>query len=346
MQHSESETPLSKQSNPDIDRIVTQTLYEGLRVKHELLYGVVKDRNTGKAHHDYVSFKTLRKTKASPWKLDPKASFTLSEDKNQELSRALSFLNETRASTAINSHSDWSHKDLVQALNQLDHADRLEIIIRLLHDLKQSPDSKQIMSLMEHLEANDLRLGQGLFQIAAWRQSLREFHHLLKQVASATTLKVFFEQHLWLLGLPTCPLVNLTELFQNLATPIQGEFILLEPSKNEFILLGFGDCLSDTNLLDFDPVYQCWFPCSELTILQGQLNMCLGQLNPLLKKQAQLSDIQIQSHLFIGQSATDQLANQALQDYQQHLKELKIRTYSQVNQQALQLLSYLQQRHK
>ena len=86
-----SEGDARPQGNPDIDRLTHLPLYEGQRVKHELVYGVVKDRNTGEFHHDYASFRTLRKTKASPWKPDPRASFTLSDDKAGLLAAAVCF---------------------------------------------------------------------------------------------------------------------------------------------------------------------------------------------------------------------------------------------------------------
>lgn len=76
--------------------MASQTLYEGQRVKREVSYTQIKDRNTGAFHHDAVTFKTWRKSKTQPWKLDPAASVTLAENNQGELSKALEWIQQHR----------------------------------------------------------------------------------------------------------------------------------------------------------------------------------------------------------------------------------------------------------
>lgn len=96
----ESETPHfhvhKSRHNPDIEGVSSMALYEGKRVKRDISYTVIRDRNTGAFHHDSVSLKTFRKRKDKPWKLDESSSITLSEDKDGELTKVIEFLQTCR----------------------------------------------------------------------------------------------------------------------------------------------------------------------------------------------------------------------------------------------------------
>lgn len=333
------------QINPDIDSISSLNLYEGQRVKHELIYGVVKDRKTGQFHHDYVTFKTLRKTKATPWKPDPKASFTLSEDKTQELSRALEFLQHKRGllqpakpQSSETKAGASEHHQLIGLLEQLDQQDRLELVLRLIRDLKAS-DAKALIALLEQQEQAELEAAERLFLIGNWRKSLREYHRLLKSEASARSLRQFLAGQLWILGAEQAQLLTLSDLWPE-AAEVRFELLLLKKSPHQLELIACGALQTDSRLLDFDPEYASWYPCVELSILLGQVQYLLAQLRQQQPEQA------IRCRILMGFSQAEPEVLKALKGFNQSLSRIEILSYDQLDTQAIRALSSLQQYDK
>ncbi len=327
------------QHNPDIDSISSIRLYEGTRVRQELVYGVVKDRKTGRFHHDYATFKTYRKSKQQPWKPDPKASFTLSEDKAQALTQALAFLATRRPAPenllSPDAKAD-AHHDLIDQINQLDSEERLEIILRLLRDVLADPEPRQIMSMFEAIDAEQLASGARLFQIASWRKSLRGFHRLMRDpVSEAQQFSRFFAEYPWLIGHADS---------EPLGWEAVPEVLVYRGSDNWLELILTRTPLTEHGLFHGDE-RQGWHPVHELSQALGQAQILLEQLNPDdLNPRPDWTLQGVKARILIGHSRQDLLQEKALQRYNRHLHRIEVQTFDQLDKLALSRLSQLQVR--
>ncbi|MEZ0369874.1 MAG: hypothetical protein ACAI44_12380 [Candidatus Sericytochromatia bacterium] len=326
------------QVNPDIDSISSLNLYEGTRVRHELIYGVVKDRKTGLFHHDYATFKTLRKTKATPWKADPKASFTLSEDKQQEVSKALDFLAAARGRPLEIAAGGLDHGRLIAALDGLDAEDRLEIILRLIRDLRTFEEPRQLMALIEQVDAEQLAAATRLFQIAGRRKALREFHRLLKTPDSEPgRFRDQFASHPWLLGSEACEPLSLEGIDS-------ADDLLLQRTSDNWLELTLVRTPLPEPRLFHGEAPSGWFPIPELVMALSRVQLLLEKLDPetlLLEDEWTLQGRR--ARIVIGHLHGDPVQEMALQRLNRHLKQIEILSYDQVDRNAIKALARLQQ---
>lgn len=344
----QAESP-AHHGNPDIDRIVHLNLYEGQRVKHELLYGVVKDRKSGAFHHDYATFRTLRKTKATPWKADAKASFTLSEDKVQELSKALDFLAECRgqslqkaAARQVQAPPDTGQGDhgrLIDMLDGLDPQDQLEIVFRLLRDLRARYEPRQLMALLEQADDAELASTSRLFEIAVWRRSLREFHRLMKDPETTPgEYCAHFMTWSWLLG---------AEASETLDPTVPGledtsDLLLLRSPDNWLEIVLIRTPLADPRLFHGDGD-NCWFPVPELSMALSRGQALMEKLTPeslMLEEEWTLQGRR--ARIIIGHLHGDPVQEQALQRFNRYSRDIEVLSYDQVDRSAIRALKRLQ----
>lgn len=321
-----SEGDARPQGNPDIDRLTHLPLYEGQRVKHELVYGVVKDRNTGEFHHDYASFRTLRKTKASPWKPDPRASFTLSDDKAGELTAALNFLASSRAA--------GGQSPLVAPVAELEPADKLDLVLQLLRQLREDLEPRQLMALLEAIDDGELAATERLFEIAVWRRSLREFHRLLKDPESTPgEYCAHFLSYPWLIG---------DEASEVLTPPAFDEdVLLLRTADNWLELVLLRTPLADAHLFHGDA--ESWFPVPELQMALARTQALLERLHPeelLITEDWTLQGLR--ARILIGHLHGDPVQEQALQRFNRHSRRIEVLSFDMVDRAAIRALKRLQ----
>lgn len=330
------------QNNPDIDSISSLRLYEGTRVRQELIYGVVKDRKTGKFHHDYATFKTYRKSKTQPWKPDPKASFTLSEDKAQALTQALAFLGSHRpgaapiAAVSNESGDSLGHQELLQAISHLDAEDRLEILLRLIRDLLADAEPRQIMGLFEQIDSVQLSSAERLFQIASWRKAMRELHRLLRDPVSVPEQFCrHISEHPWLIG---------HDASEPLSLPDVPDGLLFRCPDNWLELVLIRTPLTEHGLFHGDDQHG-WHPIHELSQTLGRAQLLLERLEPeALLSQHAWSLQGRRARILIGHSRQDPHQERALQRYNRHLQQLEVQTFDQIDRLAKGALSQLQVR--
>ncbi|MGV3526385.1 MAG: hypothetical protein ACO1RX_19350 [Candidatus Sericytochromatia bacterium] len=301
------------QHNPDIDHVSSITLYEGQRVRHDLVYGVVNDRNTGAFHHDYATFKTFRKTKTQPWKLDAAASFTLSEDKTQALSQALQFLDVCRGKQAPAADGEYlllnaEHPDerlLLEGVRQLSASEQVDVLLRTLSPASAS-ELPALMGALEQSDAAQLDQASRLLRIAAWRRALRTFRRLLKDPqTTAQQFALHLQSQPWMLG----EVLPEDQRLLEVKTPL------------------------DHPLFSDDEAHASWTPCLELMQALGQVQMHLaGYDNPRQR-----------ACLVIGHTQGDPGQEQALQLFNSHLSRIEVLSFDQIDQQAYARLLRLQQ---
>lgn len=342
--------------NPDIDSISVLKLYEGKRVKHELIYGVVKSRNTGLFHHDYANFKTYRKRKDQPWKLDPAASFTLSEDREGSLSEALSFLaqvrqaaqpaseltelNEANRSTPTplseSSHSDLSDSlQLWQAIAALSPVQQMELSSHVFEGLKQTMPLAECVSLLQStVPADQLHDAQELFQVAQWRAVLKTLKQLIKEHVSISEIAEFIKRESWLLG--SNGLAFASALSSRHLQNTQLQLLHFNDPYGD-LLLGLGPL--DLNLIETEPEQQ-GLPSQDLLQLIADYQRAI-----LVQRDKPVTEAPRRYLLIVG-SNPDPLSRSALLRYQVLLPAISILTYADFYLRAGQLLKNLQARVK
>lgn len=343
--------------NPDIDSISFLKLYEGKRVKHELIYGVVKSRNTGLFHHDYANFKTYRKRKNQPWKLDQAASFTLSEDRERSLSEALHFLQQMRQaaqpgtaiapakapdklsaseSTVVEStHSDLTDSlQLWQAIAALSPAEQMELSLTVFEGLKQTMPLAECVSLLQAtVQAEHLQDAQELFQVAQWRAALKALKQLIQSQASTTVLAEFIQRQSWLLG--------------SNGLAYRSEKLLVQEAASNLQLLHFDDPygemivgLGPLDLSLFETAGQEPVPAPALFQLISDYQLAL------LKQPLPSQNQPVKRYLLIVGSGLEPAAEASLLRYQALIQPISLITYSEFYLRAGQLLKNLQTRVK
>lgn len=332
------------QINPDIDSISSLSLYEGQRVRHELVYGVVKDRKTGAFHHDYASFRTLRKTKATPWKADQKASFTLSDDKNGEFGRALEFLLARRGQPMLPDPGPAETQAPV-GIPAADDADLLAVLARF----RAQGGLRATLAALEQGAAEELEAGALLLRIAACRQALRGFHRLLRQPQTPDSdFVALLSRQLWMLGHDCSERLNPGDFLASLGP----EWLLLRRPDDTAELICIGTPMSGEaeavgeRLLDYDPDYDGWFPGAELTIRLGRVQHALDRLQALPGERWGTHPSAITARILLGHSRGDPKLESALEAFAARQHEIAIQSFDQLDRFAVRSLASLQQRLK
>lgn len=153
-----------------------EVLYTGKRVKREIQYVRVHNHRTGAFHHDSIALKTYRRKNAdSEWEQDESSGFSLSENHEGELSKALAFVARCRgeSSSPTSSATADEHLQLLSA----------EALKTRMTALLQSP-------------VPALQQSQLMFTVATYRKALKGLHQLLKAPAQpAERLFTFFKAY-------------------------------------------------------------------------------------------------------------------------------------------------------
>ena len=334
----------TSQRNPDIDSISSTVLYEGKRVRHELLYGVVNDRKTREFHHDYVSFKTLRKTKIQPWKLDPKSSFTLSEDKDGELSKALAFLQACRSRRGhfvIEGDFSLAQEQAAELGEQLSHLNvdaKLDLLLQLFAELIDT-EPRRLVTALEHLSATELETSTRVYRVAACRKALKEFRRLLKDPdANPKAFKDLLAAHPWFWGEDAADYLALDRILPELAR--LGMLRQGLDESLEFLVI-HSPLQSEHALFSFDPAHQSWFPGPDLNRLLGQTQTWLDQLDTAYAELLPAGQ-NVRARLLIGHTHGETGVEHAILNLNRHLKRIQIQSFDQLDQQAFRILSGLQ----
>ncbi|PIQ25358.1 hypothetical protein COW36_19485 [bacterium (Candidatus Blackallbacteria) CG17_big_fil_post_rev_8_21_14_2_50_48_46] len=334
--------PPPSTTNPDIDSIQSLNLYTGTRVRHDLLYGVVKDRKTGALHHDYVTLKTSRKTKTQPWKPDPKASFTLSEDKAHELSQALTFILKARAEKQI------ATPDLPvsEPLNSAESASAVPEFLTQTQDLmacfqaqrnlKSLPELAMALEQETAADLNSLRI---LLQIASARKALRGLHQRLKQPETrASEFLEFLQQQSWLLGHENSQIEDLPEWIRE----TQAHLLLFRRPTGEQELWLIKTPFHGEVLFEFDEPHQATYPSDVLLLLLGQVQSLLEKLSFEQTDASETSKNRIQAKILVGMTQDQAVQTQALVRLNRHLNQLEILSFDQLESSARERLQNLQ----
>ncbi len=342
-------------SNPDIDSVTSLKLYEGKRVKHELIYGVVKSRNTGLFHHDYANFKTYRKRKNQPWKLDPAASFTLSEDREGALTEALLFLKKVREQTQAKTESSQSLKtetevkdmpaqaslsgevdslQLWQSIAGLNPAQQMELSLHVFEGLKQTMPLAECVSLLQSsVQADHLQDAQELFQVAQWRSALSDLKQLLKTQAATGVLAEFVKQQAWVLGR------NALELSKHKSNDPQQTSLQVLQFLDPYGDLTLGLAPQDISLFESASDHQL-LPSKAfrqvITDFQQHLISLAAEPDPMTRPRI----------LLIIGSTLDPASIKALSRFNQLFSEIEIMAYQDLVVRAAKLLKNLQARVK
>jgi hypothetical protein len=323
------------QHNPDIQGISSMTLYEGPRVKKEISYTVIKDRKTGEFHHDCISFKTYRKTKNTPPHLDPKSSFTLSDDKNQELTKALVFMQAARQQHNL---EDGKHKlqvevppqDIASQIKGLKAQEQIPLLLELMQAIQTEHHPQELLQTLQGLELPKLENMALIFHIALCRQVLGQFANMLKD--PFTTQRAFeqlLQAHPWILGAEYSEPIDV----QSLIPDLDSELFIQRLSTGELELLEIKTPLDPEQMLFLlEPAHGVYYPCAELSQSVGLVQKYLSQLAPL----------KVKAKLIIGYTYHDSAQNEALRLFNSHLQQIEVITFDQVLQQAKHTLAYKQ----
>ncbi len=170
IQNSEPSTP-----HKNVQGAQREVLYTGKRVKREIQYVRVHNHRTGAFHHDSIALKTYRRKNAdSEWEQDESSGFSLSENHEGELSKALAFVARCRGESPT-APSAASAEDLPHL--------SAEALKTRMTALLQSP-------------VPALQQSQLMFTVATYRKALKGLHQLLKAPTQpAERLFTFFKAY-------------------------------------------------------------------------------------------------------------------------------------------------------
>lgn len=325
------------QHNPDVQGISSMTLYEGPRVKKDIAYTVIKDRNTGEFHHDCVTFKTYRKSKNSPPHFDAKSSFTLSDDKNQELTQALAFIQACRSQHEF---SDGRHQlhptsgEIREQIKDLNTDQQVQILLETLYQLQAQHNPQELLPPLQSLDLSQLENTALLFQIAHCRQVLGQLAHLLKSPKpSQSDLHSLLSAQPWLLG---CE--NAEKLDTRYYLPeMEPCFELYRSPTGQIVILDIHTPLEpEQHLMEYHAGADLFYPCAPLNLALGQVQRYLSLLAPL----------EVQAQIIIGHSHQDPQQIEALRIFNSHLKNIIVMPFDQILNTAKQVLVQKQNRLK
>lgn len=325
------------QHNPDIQGISSMTLYEGPRVKKDIAYTVIKDRNTGEFHHDSITFKTYRKSKNAPPHFDAKSSFTLSDDKNQELSQALAFIQACRSQHEF---SDGRHRlhptsgEMREQIKDLNADQQMQILLETLHQLQLQHHPQELLPPLQSLDLLPLQNISLLFHIALCRQVLGQLAHLLKMPdPDPKDLHGLLTQQPWLLGCEYAEKIDVRYYLPE----IEPHFELYRSPNGQMHIFEILTPLApDHNLMVYAPEEDLFYPCPELNRALGRVQKYLALLAPL----------EVQAHIVIGHSHHDPQQMEALRILNTQFKQIVVTPFDQLLASAKQVLVQKQNRLK
>lgn len=325
------------QHNPDVEGISSMTLYEGPRVKKDMAYTIIKDRNTGEFHHDCVTFKTYRKTKNNPPQLDTKSSFTLSDDKNQELSQALAFLQACRQQHDL---EDGRHSlsaqpsDLRGQIKNLEPDQQIQLLLDILQELQTQHPPQELLPSLQARDLAQLANTALLFQIALSRQVLGQFANLLKNpMATQAEFQQLLTSQPWLLGCENAEKLDIRYYLPEFTT----EFELYRSATGQIEIFEIQTPLAATQpLFDYDAGADLFFPCLALNQALGQVQKYLSLLAPL----------DVKAKIILGHSHQDPQQMEALRIFNSHLKGIEVACFDQLLNGAKQVLAQKQSQLK
>ncbi len=317
------------QHNPDVQGISSMTLYEGPRVKKDIAYTVIKDRNTGEFHHDCVTFKTYRKSKNAPPHFDAKSSFTLSDDKNQELTQALTFIQACRGQHEFADGRHQLHPTSVEIREQikdLNTDQQVQILLETLYQLQAQHNPQELLPPLQSLELSQLENTALLFHIALCRQVLGQLAHLLKSPPpSQSDLQQLLTTQPWLLG---CDFAEKLDTRYYLPE-VEPCFELYRSPTGQMLIFEIHTPLEpEQNLMEYHADADLFYPCPALNLALGQVQKYLSLLAPL----------EVQAQIIIGHSHQDPQQIEALRIFNSHLKNIVVMPFDQLLNTAKQVL--------
>lgn len=304
----------------NVQGVQREVLYTGKRVQREIQYVRVHNHKTGAFHHDSIALKTYRKSAKTDWTLDEKASISLSENHNGELTQALAFVARCRGSLNPSETAADSPKPSHPETQSPDQA---------IASLSSGPLKQRMASVLQSPPEN-LKLAFLLLEVAQYRQALKGFHALLKQPQqSADRLYDFFSRHSEL-------------LFQTPHTAYSGQLpphslCFKSPLTDEYILFYLADYEAQAPLFELNPTCSAWVPTAALNTALGELSYELQALP--------LPLAQVKVYVFLGDIDHDAEQKKALALYQQR-QNYTVVSYSGLLKQSTDYLKQLQERLK
>ncbi len=306
----------TENSHKNVQGVQREVLYTGKRVQREIQYVRVHNHKTGAFHHDSIALKTYRKTAKTDWSLDEKASISLSENHDGELTRAIDFVARCRGHLT-EPQTPTSPKAVSETVDQA---------LTLL----SSGSLKQRMTTLLQSPSAELKQARLLLEVAQYRRAVKGLHHLLKQSQqSAAQLLDFFSTHPEL-------------LFQNSHTAYTGTLpphtlCFKAPLSEQYTLFYLADYKAQEPLFELNNACSAWVPTAAL-------NTALGELSYELQAIA-LSPAQLSVHVFLGDIGADGEQKKALDLYQQR-QNYHITSYSALLSQSTEHLKHLQEQLK
>lgn len=289
-----------------------EVLYTGKRVKREVQYVRVHNHRTGEFHHDSIAFKTYRRKNAeSEWEQDEKTGFSLSENHEGELSKALAFIARCRDHGAPSPSltSTEAPPDVLQGL--------------------QSGSLKERMATLFQAPTPLLQQGQLMLTVATYRKALKGLHQLLKAPdQSAERLFTFFKAY------PELLLQSTTVFHTRGLPPHTLGFQHPLTGQQQWVCCG---------PYQQGPLFQLNAQCSTWIPTEG-LNTVLGELTYELRSLMQASTSHPEILVLVGDTADAEQAS-ALALFQQH-QRYRFLSYTQLLQQSTAHLKTLQEQLK
>ena len=247
-----SSTHSPTKPHKNVQGVQREVLYTGKRVQREIQYVRVHNHRTGDFHHDSIALKTYRKSAKTDWTLDEKASISLSENHDGELTRALEFVARCRGVESETPPAQTSDLTVAEACEHL----------------LQSP-LKQSLAELLRLPTQHLQHAQLLWNVATYRKALKGLQHLLKEAQSSERLFTFFQAYPELLLQSGSPLYT-GELPPNTLGYIhpltrQLQWVVLAP-------------YTQAPLFQLNTQCSTWIPGEVLSTALGELNYELRSL--------------------------------------------------------------------
>jgi hypothetical protein len=305
----------------NVQGVQREVLYTGKRVQREIQYVRVHNHKTGAFHHDSIALKTYRKSAKTDWKLDEKASISLSENHEGELTRAIDFVSRCRGNIIS------PEPPSPPASSELFHP--LESANRAVTQLASGP-LKQRMAAVLQSPPTDLKQALLLLEVAQYRQAVKNLHHLLKQpLQSAAHLFDFFSAYPEL-------------IFQAPHTAYTGNLpphtlCFKAPFSEHYTLFYLADYRAQEPLFELNHACSAWVPTAALNTALGELSYELQALP--------FSAHELNTHVLLGDIAHDGEQKKALALYQQR-QNYRIMDYSGLLKQSTEHLKQLQERLK
>lgn len=299
--------------NPNLGGMASMTLYEGKRVKRAVSYTIINNRQTGEFHHDSVTFKAYKRTKNdAPW--EEKNSLTLANNNDQELTKALDFLNRCRQTPT------WGDSGEYALYPEETPAPKAASATTSLESQLAASAQEGLKALMGMDKAHFDKL-QKLVAIATYREGLERFLELLHQRASAGAFFAFFESHLWVLGLG---------FHQVQLNPLGLSSCLEAKGSSERLTLYW--------VVDLDALFEGNLPSSELNAHLVQAQDILMQMS------SEIPQTPIELKLLGGQIPAEEQA--MLQRLNRHFKDIEVVSLNGLYEQAKTVLSQKQREAK